>query len=301
MRSRGLWSRGAVAAVRLAVEAKKRLGVRLVLSATGVAILALGLASSASASSDPWRDAAAQVNYPLYQPKVTLGFKPTGVNVQGCGDSGNTTVQALYRKGSGSKAPIFGFDEAYPQFCGNAGESMTVGSIDVNGVKVPVQVFCYGGTGCAVADGFANGFLLYLHQPGSKRTWIAITSRYLALDDIAAVVRSLTRVVPKPQGPGSYRLRWPSNPGQTTTYRLKFKSPHLRAMSLQVYGKTVTRGFGFDFIVACEHRGPAILDWDWSQSGGYVHVKITMTTGTCEPPGSTVAGTYAALTFRRVT
>ena len=222
--------------------------------------------------------------------------------MQDCGYGGITTVSALYRKGSGSKAPVFGFDEAYPQGCGNAGESMTVGSIDVNGVKVPVQVFCDSpGPRCTVEDGFANGFLLYLHQSGSKRTWIQISSRYLALDDLAMVVRSLARVVPKPQGPGSYRLRWPSNPEQTATYRLKFKSPHLRAMSLHVYGKAVPRGFGFDFIVACEHRGPAILDWDWTQSGGYVHVKVKMTTGSCELSGPTVAGTYAALTFRRVT
>ena len=74
--------------------------------------------------------------------------------------------------------------------------------------------------------------------------------------------------------------------------------PHLRAMSVQVYGKTVPRGFAYDFIVACEHRGPAILDWDWAQSGGYVRITVRMTTGTCEPPGPTVAGTYAEVMVR---
>ena len=169
-------------------------------SAIGVAIISLGFAASASASPDPWRDAAARVNYPLYQPTVTLGFKLKNVEVQGCGDSGNTTVQALYQKGSGTKAPLFGFDEAYPQFCGNPGESMTVRTVDVNGAKVPVQVFCYGGSGCTVADGITNGFLMYLRLPGSKRTPIAVTSRYVALDDLLKVARSLTRVVAKPKG-----------------------------------------------------------------------------------------------------
>jgi sugar lactone lactonase YvrE len=103
----------------------------------------------------------------------------------------------------------------------------------------------------------------------------------------------------KPRGSSrTHRLRWPAAPGRTVTYHLRFRSPHVRAIGLKVYGKTVRRGFGFDFIVACEHRGPAILNWDWAQSDGYVRITVRMTTGTCEPPGPTVAGTYAEVTVR---
>jgi hypothetical protein len=97
------------------------------------------------------------------------------------------------------------------------------------------------------------------------------------------------------------RLRWPSRANQSATYRLKFKSPHLRAASMRVYGIAVPRGFAFDFIVACEHRGPAVLDWDWAQSGSHVRITVKMTTGLCDLPGPTVAGKSVLLRFRLVT
>jgi hypothetical protein len=96
------------------------------------------------------------------------------------------------------------------------------------------------------------------------------------------------------------RLRWPSRPNLSATYHLRFKSLPLRAASLRVYGKPVPRGFGFDFIVACEHRGPAVLNWNWAQAGGYVRITVRMTTGLCDLPGPTVAGRYVTLSFRLV-
>lgn len=96
----------------------------------------------------------------------------------------------------------------------------------------------------------------------------------------------------------TYRLRWPSRPGQRATYNLTLNSVRPRAISLRVYGIRVPRGFGFDFLVACEHRGPAAVSWDWKQRGSAVRITVNMTTGKCYRPGPQVAGTSAALTFR---
>jgi len=165
-----------------------------------IALLALtltspGLVAVASGSSNPWQNAAARVTFPVYQPTETLGFKLTRVNVQQCGYGGNTSVDAGYSKGSGKQRAVFGLTEASPQFCGDAGESITVGSADVNGIEVPVQVFCYSpGPKCTVEDGFTNGFLLYVRRPGSNRTVIAAYSSHVALDDLLKVVRSLAGV-----------------------------------------------------------------------------------------------------------
>jgi hypothetical protein len=161
------------------------------------------LGGLASASATTWQELAARVSFPLYQPTVTLGFKVTLQGPIPCGFGGIETIGARYDKGSGKKAPVIGFGEAYPQICGNAGESTAVGSVDVHGVKVLLSVFCRSpGPKCTVKDGFTHGFLLYLHQPGPKRTWIQIDSSHVSLDDLLKVVRSLTRVVPtRPAGP----------------------------------------------------------------------------------------------------
>jgi len=105
----------------------------------------------------------------------------------------------------------------------------------------------------------------------------------------------------------TYRLLWPSRPDQSATYHLGFKSAQLRAVSLQVYRvttplgwATVPRGFGFSYLVACEHRGPASLNWNWRQRGSAVRVTVKMTTGSCFFPGPQVAGTYAAIKLRLV-
>ena len=44
---------------------------------------------------------------------------------------------------------------------------MTVASAEVNGVTVPVEVYCrLSGPKCTVEDGFANGFHLELRRAG---------------------------------------------------------------------------------------------------------------------------------------
>ena len=105
------------------------------------AVALVAFASAALAEPDPWQQAAARVEFPLYRPAVTLGFAPGPVVVERCGDSGNTWVRASYSEGSGDRKAVFGFDESYPRHCGDAGERMTVTSADINGVVVPVAVY----------------------------------------------------------------------------------------------------------------------------------------------------------------
>jgi hypothetical protein len=97
----------------------------------------------------------------------------------------------------------------------------------------------------------------------------------------------------------TYQLPWPSSAGQTFAHDLRFDSAPIRAMALSVYGITVPRGLRY--IVACVHRGPASLGWDWTQSGRTVRVTVKMTTGRCDFPGPQVAGTSAAVTLRIAT
>jgi hypothetical protein len=99
----------------------------------------------------------------------------------------------------------------------------------------------------------------------------------------------------------TYQLPWPSLAGQTFVHDLRFDSAPIRAMTLRVYGITVPRGLGMSYIVACVHRDPASLSWDWTQSGRAVHVTVKMTTGRCFLPGPKVAGTSTAVTLWLVT
>ena len=63
------------------------------------AVALVAFASAAVAQPDPWQQAAARVEFPIYRPAVTLGFAPGPVVVERCGDSGNTWVRASYSEG----------------------------------------------------------------------------------------------------------------------------------------------------------------------------------------------------------
>jgi hypothetical protein len=181
---------------------------RVFLAALTLGVLATGLGAFASTAPLTWQDFVGRVKFPLYQPTVTFGFKPTLDGPFPCGYGGIETVGARYRKGSGKQAPEIGLSESYPAICGNDGESVTVDQVDINGVSYPLRVYCYSpGPRCTVKDGFKNGFALHLRQPASPRTWIQTSSRYVALDDFLKVVRSLTKVAATPGTAGTRTAR----------------------------------------------------------------------------------------------
>ena len=215
-----------------------RLRGLVALSAVGLALLVTGVAALASSRSTTWQEFASRVNFPVYRPTVTLGFKLSLDGPFPCNYGGIQTIGARYNKGSGTHAPVIGFAEAYPQICGNAGESMTVTSADINGVNVAINVYCYSpGPKCAVKDGFSRGFLLYLRQPGPKRTSLQIDSRYVSLDILLRVVRSLAKVNPGRLTLGGGSFRSPTgnlscHMGDSTVYCQSEQLPHSVYMGL---------------------------------------------------------------------
>ena len=96
----------------------------------------------------------------------------------------------------------------------------------------------------------------------------------------------------------TYRLRWPTRPGRIAVHYLRFTSPRIRSLTLRIYGIAVPRGLDSSFVVACRHRGPAFLNWDWSQAGGEVRVIVRMQAGRCLRRGRKVAGTVATVRLR---
>jgi hypothetical protein len=190
-------------------------------------------------------------------------------------------------------------------YWGELGNGSTTGSrvpVDVAGLRTGIAAITAGTLSACALTSRGEAKCWGSNYRGTLGTGTAIKLSRRPVDVRFSAKPSVKPSTPPPgssAGPlDTYRLRWPSRAGQTATYNLSFKSPRLRALSLHVYGVAVPRGFAFDFIVACEHRNPAMLNWDWTQSGGYVRIKVTMTTGRCEPPGPTVAGTTAAITFR---
>jgi hypothetical protein len=174
------------------------LGVGLAVGcAVATAVIFISTAFAAQGA-DPWQTAASRVAFPIYRPTETLGFVLGSVDVEVCGDSGNTAVRARYSRSTA----VFGFEEDYPQACGDAGERITVSRADINGVSALVQVFCrLGGPKCTVEDGFRNGFLLEFPAPGPKRMLMVMYSTRVALADLLKVARSLTKVTKPPPAP----------------------------------------------------------------------------------------------------
>ena len=201
----------------------------------------ISVATAASQGSTTLQQFGARVSFPLYQATAPPGFKLTLDGPLPCGSEGIETITAIYKKGAGKQAPVIGFDESYPKVCGNAGESMTVTTVDIDGVKVPVAVDLYCDTfpkcNVTVNDGFTHGFLLYLREPGPKRTMLEISSRYVSLDVLLNAVRSLNRVVPARPTVSGGAFRSPSgnlscDMGDTLLYCQSLKLPHGVRMGL---------------------------------------------------------------------
>ena len=101
--------------------------------------------------------------------------------------------------GSRSRVTLY---ESAPR-CGDPGESMTVEHVRIGGKKVAVNVFCKH-AGCAggvkLADGFAHGFLLFLHPGGTE---VEVISSHVHLNALLKLARSL-KTITRPKGP------WPA-------------------------------------------------------------------------------------------
>jgi hypothetical protein len=161
------------------------------------ALLAGCLLAPASASAagiqTTWDQAAADLDFPVYQPADTLGLKLTAISLPTCeGDAElELPVAAVYGNRRSSKG-FFSVTESFP-LCSPAGEERVVRRVKINGVNVDVAVKCRP-TSCHVRakDGVELGYRL-LWRKGS-RTFVDLRSRRLSLAKVLRVARSLTRV-----------------------------------------------------------------------------------------------------------
>jgi hypothetical protein len=173
-----------------------RLSQCALIAATAAISLATPSSVLSAGSAPTWRELAAGVSFPVYRPTVTLGYRQTLSGPLPCGP-GDEGLSAAYTHGSGAKASQVFVMEAYPQPCGDPGESVKVGTVDINGVRVQLNVFCsQAGAKCreTAANGFANGFLLLLREPGPTSTLVEVVSTKVSESDLLSVVRSLTEV-----------------------------------------------------------------------------------------------------------
>ena len=207
----------------------------LAAAAAGLAVFVTGVVASASDYS-VWQQFAGRVVFPLYRPTAPLG----AATLDGpffCANGGPTaniaTVGARYHVGRGT---VF-FSEAYPQICGNPGESVRVTTVDIDGQTVPINVYCsLSGPKCTVADGVKNGFLLVLREPGPKPTWLQIESFGVSLDSLLAAVRSLARVSPAVPTLAGGVFRSPTGNltcemGQSMLWCQSLRTPHGASLS----------------------------------------------------------------------
>jgi hypothetical protein len=165
----------------------------------GGAIGALFAGGGATAAEDQatWDQAAAELPFPVYEPKRTLGLEPVALRIDPCSavPLPRRVVSAAYRNPRSPKGPHFSIREAYPGPCGNGDEAEPVRSVVVNGVKAQVLVVC-ASLQCDVTarDGFKNGFQLSFREPGAKRTFVDLYARRISLGDFLAIAKGLTRV-----------------------------------------------------------------------------------------------------------
>ena len=161
-------------------------------AAIAAVVVAAAFGGTGTARSVAWPQFAGRVTFPIYRPSVTLGLTPALDGPVSCGYGGIESAWVTYRKGNRDVS----LTEAYPRICGNAGESASVGSVDINGVQVEVRVYLQCPATCTVADGFTNGYLLYLREPGPRQTVIQVDSSHVSLDDLVSMLRSLVAVPP---------------------------------------------------------------------------------------------------------
>jgi hypothetical protein len=155
-----------------------------------------GLTGSGAIPAPPppptWHSLAKRVRFPVYRPHHTLGLKPR-LLLQPCFAHRHSIVASY--GGPGPKGPHFGMYESSPDWCGNPGESQTVATVVIDGVRVPVRVFCDPvGPKCTTKDGYNHGFLVSLHKSGPRRTWVQMIGSHLTFHQFMRIARSFTRV-----------------------------------------------------------------------------------------------------------
>jgi hypothetical protein len=167
------------------------------ISALVWAVPALAVAPTVADKHAAWHRVAQRAGFPIYRPYRTLGLKLSLLALYPCkpGTRSPSSLSVVYGK-PGSKGPHFGAFESRPRICGDPDESTPVTSAVIHGARVRVRVFCrISGPKCTTKDGFNNGFLVFLREPGIKHTMIQFSSsNHITLRNFLKVARSFRRV-----------------------------------------------------------------------------------------------------------
>jgi hypothetical protein len=180
-----------------------RMTLVIVIVSVALGTLTIGGTATAAEDQTTWDQAAAQLKFPVYEPKRTLGLKPSWLQVNPCPTSlpPKQSVSAAYGNPATPRGPHFSITESHFLSCGNGDEAKAVRSVIVNGVKTQVHVVCGSRRlrcDVTVNHGFKNGFQLIFRKPGKKkRTFIDFYARNISLADFLKIARSLTRVTLK--------------------------------------------------------------------------------------------------------
>jgi hypothetical protein len=178
-----------VATASVAPEPSARIGLDVFRLVTAVlAVLLVGMVFAASAGADmTWDQAAAEADFPVYEPTQTLGLKLSRLAIVACDARAmvGTPVAAEHGKRR-SRRGWFSVTESFP-VCGHAGAQRVVRRVTINRVNVEVAVNCPV-TPCRVtaADGVRMGFRLRWRKGVTRRTFIDLRSRRLSLARVVA-------------------------------------------------------------------------------------------------------------------
>jgi hypothetical protein len=175
--------------------ARIRLDVLRLVTAVVAALLA-GMLSAASAGAHmTWDQAAADGDFPVYQPTQTLGLKLSRLAIVACHVPATVGTPLVAESGKRhSRRGWFSVTESLPA-CRTSRAQRVVRRITINGVTVKVAVNCPP-TSCHVTaeDGVRLGYRLLWRNGVTRRTFIDLRTRRLSLTRIVRVARSLTRV-----------------------------------------------------------------------------------------------------------
>jgi hypothetical protein len=182
--------------------------------AVSLALLALPTASGLAQDEQhvTFAQAAAQADFPVFEPLRTLGLKARVVTVANMcvPTGGERMVIASYGRRSG-RGPQIGIWQAKPFVCGDPGESRPYRTVRIRHRAVAVRVSCESPEPqCRLHEGRTHSFVLLMRVRSGKRhrlTSIEMLSSHVPFARFVRAARSLRRVKPDETTPPPATVR----------------------------------------------------------------------------------------------
>jgi hypothetical protein len=164
--------------------------------AVAVAALCLGApGAGALVQTTTWDQAAGTAGFPVYKPARTLGLRARAVTLNPCGLNRSFVTAAWGAQGAqATRRPRVDLFESSPDLCGNPGESHTVKTVRIHGVRARLNVYCSHSFPKCLHDrnGFRHGYLLVLRERRNRATtWVVLESFHVHEAGFLRYARSL--------------------------------------------------------------------------------------------------------------